>query len=89
MAFTGRGLTYEKMGDLARARADFEKALTITKFYDTNARPRRPHARGLPRSMPERRNSQLAPHRQPALRRNPRPVRLQSPPLSKAAASRS
>ncbi|WP_431556305.1 caspase family protein [Methyloceanibacter sp.] len=36
MAYTGRGLTYEKMGNLTRALADFEKALTITKFSDSN-----------------------------------------------------
>ena len=33
-AYTGRGLTYEKIGDLANAKADFEKALRLSPDVD-------------------------------------------------------
>jgi len=45
-AHTGRGLTYEKIGDLARAKADFEKALSLSADLDAGlARPAQDEAR--------------------------------------------
>ena len=45
-AYTGRGLTYEKLGNLAKAKADFEYALSLSADLDAGlARPARALAR--------------------------------------------
>jgi tetratricopeptide (TPR) repeat protein len=45
-AYAGRGLTYEKKGDLVKAKADFEKALALSPDLDAGlARPAQAEAR--------------------------------------------
>ena len=45
-AYTGRGLTYEKIGSLPKAKTDFEKALSLSANFDAGlARPAQALAR--------------------------------------------
>src|SRR5262249_19929558 len=45
-AYTGRGLTYEKKGEVANAKADYEKALSLSAEVDAGlARPSKAKAR--------------------------------------------